>query len=296
MSGQRPEHRIDNFSESLLVKLEETYRLAIEKGVDFVVFMGDFFNSHRIFNYEIINSVMDIICSSRLTTYAIVGQHDTVGYNPDSYRSSTLNFMERHCPRFETMWEPKEFDDVVLYPCHCYDEFLPAFQKPITRKKKSILVAHHLITRNTVPFETYLLEDFLPCKYSAVIFGDFHFGMRPYYDENETLVWSPGALARQAINEKTRVVRVGVVEVNLGKRVEVEEIQLNNVRSGDEVFAKTLLEEIRERPEMVDTSEFVQSIRELEATSEDIFDMLEKAAKKRKVRKPVINYILAKRA
>ena len=128
-----------------------------------------------------------------------------------------------------------------------------------------------------------------------MIFGDYHAGMSPYRDSNGTLVWSPGSIARQAINETERKVKVGILTIQRGKQIEVEEIQLQTVKPSDEVFSMTMIEHIREHSKMVDTNDFVESIRELEASSTDIYDLIEKAGKQQEIRPEVLNWILAKR-
>lgn len=296
LTGQRPVHRCDDFIRSILDKMKETYDLAKQNNVDFVVFLGDFYNNHRIFNYEIINEAMDIIDSHPTKTYAIIGQHDLRGYNLETYKTSTLNFMERHCGNFETIFKPLEFNDVVLYPCHVYEPFPEVFKNKITRKKKSILLAHHLITLQKKPFPTHIINDYLPCQYSAILFGDFHVGMEPYYDSNETLIWSPGSLTRLAINDIERKIKIGIITTELGSKVLVEEIHLASAKSGYDVFSKNVLEIIRETPQMVDMDGFIKGIQELETMSIDIYDMIEKAAKNNGIRQEVINYILSKKS
>ena len=302
LSAKRPSHRIDDYPTSILTKLNEVYEIARDQSVDAVIFGGDFYNSHRIYAYDAINAAMQTskdvfpkIETGGVPTYMIVGQHDLVGYNKESYDTSTLCFMVKHSPVMHTMWEPVELDDVVLYPCHCFDSFEEHIKKTPTRKKKSILVAHHLITAKPAPFPTFVLDDFLPCKYSAVIFGDYHAGMSPYRDSNGTLVWSPGSIARQAINETERKVKVGILTIERGKDIEVEEIQLQTARPSDEVFSMAMIEHIREHSKMVDTNGFVESIRELEASSTDIYDLIEKAGNQKGIRPEVLNWILAKR-
>jgi hypothetical protein len=293
LTAKRPIHRIDNFEASMIEKLAEVYRLAKEHSVDAVLFMGDFFNSHRVFAYDLINNAMDVVCSADITTYAIVGQHDLVGRNQDSYASSTLCFMERHCPKFYTLKAPKDFGDCVVYPCHTWDDFQVQIQATdITKRKKSILLAHHLITRDKKVFPTYVADEFLPCPYSAVLFGDYHGGMEPYQKDN-TLVWSPGAMARLAINEADRVIKCGVLTV--GKTVEVDEIPLASMKPSGEVMGKGFLETVREHAGMVDATTFVSKVMSLEADSKDIYDLVEKAALQQGIRKEVIDYVLSKR-
>lgn len=289
LAASTPLHRIDDYPNTVLNKLQEVYQLAEEHKTDLIIFGGDLFDSHRTYSYDILSRAIELI---NKPTYAIVGQHDLIGYNSDTYATSSLCFLEKYCSNFKTIREPLELDDVVIYPSHVYDDFMESFTKKVNRKKKSILVAHHLITHEKTVFKTYLTSDFLPCQYSAVIFGDLHSGMETYYDEKETLVWSPGALSRKAINEITREVKVGILTVELGKRIEVEEIKLKSALLGDEVFGKTLLENIKQNSQYVNTEGFIKSISELEAGSIDIYDMIDKAAKASELKKETLEYIL----
>ena len=290
----RPVHRIDDFPVSMLAKLAEVYAIADKKSVDAVLFLGDFFNNHRIYAYDIINSAMDIICSAKVETHAVIGQHDLVGYNADSYATSTLCFMERHCRQFKTMRSPTDFGDTVVYPCHVWDDFSAMVKGPASKKKKSILAAHHLITRDKKPFDTFVAGEFLPCPYSAVVFGDYHLGMDPYRGAGDTLVWSPGALARLAINDAGRTIKVGILEAKPGQPVEVEEIVLDSVKPDTDVLARTFVEGVREHAG-IDASAFVEKILTIESESVDIFDLVGKVASKNGIRKEVVDYIVSKR-
>jgi len=294
LTAKKPFHRVDDFQATMLAKLKEVYDLGDARGVDHVLFLGDFFNSHRIFSYDLINSAMDIICNAGVDTHALVGQHDLVGRNKDSYASSTLCFMERHCKRFQTMHKPTDLGDVVIYPCHSWDDFPETMGWTVSKRKKSILAAHHLITREKKIFHTYVTDDFLPCQYSAVIFGDYHGGMDPYRHESGTLVWSPGSLARLAINETARKVKVGIMTAVPGQNVEVEELELACAKPGKDVFSETFIESVREHAGL-DTSRFVEQIMSIEADAVDIFDLVQKAATQQGVRKEVVDYILSKR-
>ena len=295
LSAKRPIHRVDSFVDSLLRKLEEVYEIAAEEGVDFVVFGGDFFNSHRIFNYEIIDEAIQIIDRFGKPTYAIVGQHDLVGYNKDTYRSSTLHFLEKYSTCFSTMWEPVELGDMVLYPCHTFDNFEAAFDVSVSRKKKSVLVAHHLITKETKPYDTYLVSSFTPCRYSMVLFGDYHGGMEMTTAEDGTVVYSPGALARLAISDRNHIVKVGIITCAPKKDIQVKERPLNSALPPEECFGQSILEEIRETADMTDASAFVESILDMEKQCVDVFELIERVAKQQDLREDVLEYILAKR-
>lgn len=293
LAAKNPINRIDDYPQALLIKLKEIYKTAQQKDVDAVLFLGDFFNSHRIYSYDIINQAMDIICSSNIDTYSIIGQHDLIGYNPQSYSSSALCFLEHHCPKFQTLWEPKEFDDTVLYPCHVFDDLKEKIKQPITRKKKSLLLAHHLITLELLPFETHLIKDLVPCNYSAVLFGDYHAGM-DITEAEGTLFWGIGSVARIAINEIDRKPRMGIIVTQLGKPVYIESIELMSTKVANESFNVTIVEEMKKRRSN-DPNSFIEKIKELELESVDIYDLIIKTTNRNEVDKEIIEYILSKK-
>jgi DNA repair exonuclease SbcCD nuclease subunit len=291
LSARCPVHRIDNYAESLLNKLREVYEIANAQKAGFVVCGGDFFNSHSIFSFHLINEIIDILSGSGLPTFSILGQHDIFGYNAETFKSSTLAFVERHCSSLNVIRAPVDMNDVVLYPCHCYDDFAECLKQPVTKKKKSILIAHKLISKKSQPFDIILTSD-LDTNFDLVLSGDLHSGFAPH-KVGKTLFCNPGAISRQAIDEVERIVKIALIDVALGKNIEIEEITLNSVRPAREVFGKTTLESVRQKA--LDTTAFVQGIEELESKAVDIFDFIEKVGKKQKVRSEILKYIASKR-
>jgi len=293
LAAKNPIHRVDNYSQSLISKLNEIYDISNKHSVDVILFLGDFFNTHRIYSYDLINQAIDIINSSDINTYSIIGQHDLIGYNKDSYFSSALCFLERHCKNFYTLIEPKEFDDTVIYPCHCYDDLLKTINQKVTKRKNSILLAHHLITEKRMPFHTFLTSELIPCPYSAVFFGDYHAGMEQNTIDN-TMFWSPGSIARIAINETKKIPKIGIIETKLGNKINIEEIKLKSTKLAEEVFNVSIVETLKQHTEY-NSDKLIQQIQEFELCSIDIYDLIEKAAKKNNIDKSLVDYILSKK-
>lgn len=291
-----PVHRVDeNYSATLLEKLKEIYQTAENNDCECVLFLGDFYNSHRIYSYDLINDIIEIIDSTELKTYSLVGQHDLAGYNMDTYSTSALCFTERHCKNLHTMWGPTKLGEkVICYPCHAYDDFNKALASPVLETDFNILAAHKLITMTKAVYETYVISDFCPCVYDLIIFGDLHTGLEVTKYEGNT-IWSPGALARQAISEVKRKVRIGIVEVE-GKECEINEIFLKSAKPAEEVFQVRHIENIRKRTQLNDSDGFIERIQGIEMESVDIFDLLDKVAREKKVKKEVINLILSKKS
>lgn len=291
LSAKIPSHRIDNYPESILHKLREVYE--ISKDCDYIFFLGDFYNSHRIFNYELINEVISIIDSVDKNTYCLVGQHDLAGYNQTTYKTSTFCFTEKYCKNLKVLWKPIKIKNLIVHPCHCFDDFKKTVDKKQDLDKINILLAHKLISVEKFVYETYLVEDFCPCDYNAVLFGDLHTGIKKHR-EGKTLIWSPGALVRQAIKEYDRVVKVGILEVEEGD-CEVKEIELKSVLSPEKVFSVKHIEQIKKYAKNLDSKRFIDKISEFESNAIDIYDMLEKIARDKKLKPEVIDYILSKK-
>ena len=101
-------------------------------------------------------------------------------------------------------------------------------------------------------------------------------------------------MARLAINETERKLKVGVLTAIPGQPVAVEEFPLQSAKPASEVLSTTFLESVREHAGM-DAGKFIEQIMSIESESVDIFDLVEKAASQKGVKKEVINYILSKR-
>lgn len=295
LAVQAPEHRVDDYCAAILRKLDEVYALAAEHEVDAVLFGGDFYDRHRLYSYHVIDTAIASISACPAKTYAVVGQHDLVGHNRHTYRTSAMAHMERHCENFAVLHEPMEFSDAVVYPCHWYDDIHECLAKIPTRKRKSLLLAHASVTPMKMPYDTVCVED-VDCAYSAVLTGDIHTGIAPRV-VNGTMFCNPGALARRNVRtDVDRQPKVAIIQCELGKEVGVELIPLKSATPGEEVFVRSAVEMLKvAHPKAMDTSRFVKGIQELAQDAVDIYDLLEKAAKVQGLPVEVRDYILSKR-
>lgn len=293
LSGKRPRHRVDDYPAALLKKLAEAYQIALDEGCDFVVCGGDFFNRYRMFSYDLINDMVDIVGGSPLKTYMAIGQHDIHGYNPSSYRSSTHSFVTRYCPQMEVLWEPVDLGDLTLEAAHVWADWPEVLKRTPSRKKKSVLVAHLPLYRGHVPFDVIDVDQAYGCPFDLVVSGDIHAG----YDTVEvdgTTFCNPGAMARQTVREVDRIVQVAVIDCVPRKPIEVRIIPLQSAQGGEAVFSEDALEQSEDAIEL-DVSDFVEDMLELEAESVDVFELIQKVAAKVGLDSEVLEYILSKR-
>lgn len=294
LSGKTPRHRVDDYPSALVEKVAEIYERATAERCEFVVFGGDFFNNHKIFSYDVINRVMEPICSSDLTTYVVLGQHDVHGYNPKTYETSTMAFMARHCEKLEVMWGPTEVGEVELWPCHVWEKLEDAKGKMMPPGRVNVLVAHQSITNKKKFFDVESTADFgVGCPYDLVLSGHMHDGYDTHVVDGTTFC-NPGAVSRGAMDEIDRVPMVAVIEVGAGRPPAVRLLPIECVKPGSDVFGQDVAEIVRDMSEF-DANAFVRGMDELEAESVDVYDLVQKAGKEEGIPKPVLAYIDSKR-
>lgn len=298
LSGQTPRHRTDDYQAALIAKLEEVYAAAVAGKADFVVCGGDLFNSHRIFSYELLSPVMDALCDSGLDTYVAIGQHDILGYNPTTYRSSTLAFVVDRCPSLKVIWEPVRVGDAQLVASHVWEDPRDAAHHELDDDAWKVLVAHHLLTNKKTVFETVNTGEFAGwmrdggAEYDMVLSGDLHDG----YDAHEVDgMWfcNPGSVARQAISDAKRMPRYAVIEAEPGEIPVVDLCDLECARPGSEVFGETAAEVMRGGAEF-DPTAFVKEVEDFEVESADVHELVQKVGRAKGMRKEVLAYIASK--
>ena len=299
LSGKRPRHRVDDYPRALVTKMAEVYATASRHGCEFVVFGGDFFNSHRVFSYELICDAMEIVCGSDLVTYAIVGQHDVYGYNPETFKSSTLAFMTRLCPQFKVLWEPTTHGCVRLHASHVWDDLENSRRVSFDGSEYvEVLVAHHLLSKGKQMFDVVSTADFgHGCPYDLVLSGDLHTGYPPHQVDS-TWFANPGAMARQKIAEIERPVRCAVIDVELGVDPIIEYIPVVSAQPGTKVFGESFTEVVRgtDATTEFDPTTFLGIMEKFEATSADIYELVRQAAHEARLKPACLEYLMSKKS
>ena len=294
LAGETPRHRTDDFPQTLLEKLREVYALAAQEGCQFVLFGGDFFNAHRMFSYEIISDAIEIIGSSDVKTYAVVGEHDLFGHSMETFSSSTLRFFVRHCGNMQILWEPTDLGDVVLYGKHEPDKMADVMGIQVDPAKYNILVCHELLTPNSAPFEVVQTSTLTGCPFDLIVSGDLHDGYDSHHVEG-TWFCNPGSLARRTIADADRWPQVALVDVEKGNEPAIEYRRLACGKAGYDVFGESIAEAARAKKDF-DVEDFTRELLAFEAESTDIHELVQKAGRQAGLRQEVLDYLAKKRA
>jgi len=300
LSGKTPIHREDDYQAALIAKLEEVYKTAVAEKADFLVCGGDLFDSHRIFSYELLGPVMDIMCDSGLNTYFAVGQHDLLGYNPKTYKSSTLAFVIERCANLSVIWEPVIVGDITLRASHVWEDPAEAANFSLDPKQVNVLVSHHLLTNKKQMFEVVNTTEYAKvlrkggANFDIVLSGDLHDGYDLHEDDG---MWfcNPGAMARQAISDIKRRPKFAVIEAEPGEIPIIDVREIKCAADGEDVFGERAAEVMRSKGSF-DASVFIKEIEDFEVESADIHDLVQKVGRARNIRKPVLDYIATKSA
>lgn len=280
-SGVSPKNRNDDFPNAIVNKIADCYALAKEERCDFVIFGGDMCNTHKIFSFDIIGKLIDIIHNSGTTTYAAIGQHDLDSYNPNSYSKSTLGFIERISKgMFKSIGRNVVVGDVCIWASHVWEDPFDANKFDTEPYTYNILVAHHLLTnRKDLKFNVINTGEFAsPQKFDLVLSGDLHEGYE-IHKIGKTTFCNPGSLARRATSDSYRMPRVAIVEISDGK-TEISYVNLKSGRIGSEVFNLDVIEEKKAMKERtvaeVSAMKFSTLVKEFESVSENIHDIVRK--------------------
>lgn len=298
LSAQTPRHRVDDYPMSLTAKMQEVYDVAREKGCEFLVCGGDLFNSHRIYSYELLSGVMDIICDSGLDTYLTIGQHDILGYNPQTYKSSTLAFVVSRCNSLKVLWEPAKIGGVKLFASHVWEEPREASQHELEDGKVNILVAHHLLTNKKTMFDTINTGDFARwmladgAEYDIVLSGDLHDGYEVHEADGIWFV-NTGSVARQSLSDIERSPKFAIIDVEPGKIPIIDEREFSSALPANAVFRESAAEIIRNSNEF-DPSAFIQGVEDFEVESQDVRELIRRVAISQGLRQEVRNYLAEK--
>jgi DNA repair exonuclease SbcCD nuclease subunit len=278
--------------------MAEIYQSAIDERADFLICGGDIFNSHRIFSYELLTPIMDIMEDSGLDTYITIGQHDILGYNKNTYKSSTLAFVVGRRCKLHVIWDPITIGDVQLIASHVWEDPKQAGTYKLDDSKYKVLVAHHLLTNKKTMFDTVNTTDFANwmreggAEYDMVLSGDLHDG----YDLHEVDgMWfcNPGSIARQAISDIKRIPRYAMIDASPNEIPIIDIRDVKCAKRGDEVFDESVTDIVRQRDDF-DPTAFINEIEEFEIESADVHELVQKVGRAEKLDKKVLEYLASK--
>lgn len=287
----RKNFRTDDYFESVLSKFRECYRHFQESGCQFVLHGGDMFDKYCSYSHRMILGIRDVIMSSPVPTYVIWGQHDLLGYNRESGRNSNLSFLITICDgKLVEIKDMIELDGARVFASHVdqvpsdvLSSISPRYRKP------SVCVVHALLYDQPSRFDTIDIRSLPRNGACLVLSGDLHCGYGRFEHEG-TVYYNPGSLARTS--REDRKPKCAVIELTpFMNRWDVT-IEEYFPFCQDHPFPEEK-EEV-EKPEEMDSSDYIESFEKFKSESKDIFERLEKVGNEHGIDREILEYIKSK--
>ncbi|HZK18110.1 MAG TPA: metallophosphoesterase [Clostridia bacterium] len=269
--GTSPRNRVDNFPDSLKIKLEEIVELLEEYQVDYMLHGGDFFDLPNP-SLAVTSTFVNVFMKIPVPVFGIAGNHDIFAYNLGTLQRTMLGFLAslgviKLLEPGEPVYLKKEGMTVQLTGQHFHhdiDRRDPLLDYAV--KKKDCDLAIHmvhgmLLDRPFFPGARHtLIEKVAPfTEADYTLCGHAHLGFRDINSDGRFFI-NPGAIARLTAHpaEITRVPQVLLLDFNNGTP-NTRKIKLKKSAPGKEVLNRGSIEMAAFQEQRL--AQFVQGIK-----------------------------------
>lgn len=293
-----PESRKDNYLETCVSKLRESFHVAQDRKCDYIVHLGDIFHKREP-SGVCRNSILEVFQHDEngqpwnIPIYIVVGNHD-IQHNIQNLPNSALgtlieagiiNYVDE-IPEFKIGFQ------------HFRSSIEEELENGALQKQNNIIYACHANITKENFFGNFVLFDNVPvnpeCK--LVVAGHIHFPIE-VKRKNRPLFINPGSLVRNAMTDFNiaRMPQLLFVEYSLdGSIFKTEYIPIKYAADAKQIF-KVEENQIK-KLESDDTSKYIQKINQMKIiTSEaDKYDSLRESGKIQKLDQRIIDLAVSK--
>lgn len=269
--GTTPRSRTDDFPQTIYQKLVETMEIAEREQVDAILHGGDIFHSPNL-SPAVVRQFADLFHRASAPIYAIAGNHDIYGHNPQTVPRTMLGLLDAFgAIRLLDSENPLLLEkkgtkvQVTGTPFH-YD----LDKRPInldytatnsTNADYCIHMVHGMLVDRTFPegvAHTTIQQVWeLETDWDILLTGHYHAGFEMQTRQGKYIV-NPGALARihSQKAEMNRMPQVVLMDFTDGMRVEL--IPLTCAQKGIEIMDRSALEKAAFRDQQL--QQFMQQV------------------------------------
>ena len=257
--GTTPKNRKDNFYETLKKKFREIKEIAHRLDIDYILHGGDWFDRPDI-SPSIVREFALIIKNFNCPVYAIAGNHDIYGHNPDTLGRTMLGLLEGtgilRLIRYEDVLVLKRDGLAVQLTGKAYNYEIDSKQNYreyyIVKKQQGVDYAINMVHGMLLlkPFyegvQYTLVDDLKDTEADITFAGHYHSGFGIKKMDSKYFI-NPGSIARisSSISEINR--KPMAVYVKLGSDIHVEKIELETALPGKDILDRTGLEAAKDR-------------------------------------------------
>lgn len=272
-----PIGRTDIYPEAIGAKLFEIFEMVRTLRADGILIAGDIVDTPGIGN-DAIRTLGRILKQSPCPIYAIAGQHDEWGHNPESLRRTPYGILDGFdviqnvsdhprgfmlTPNIPVVISGRDYDHEADVSDDYYEPNYDNFPG-INFNLNPIIIhlAHGTVLTEAPPFGRYTLVSNIKTSADVLCVGDYHTGsgVQRLGNDKHTFVVNPGALARVKATEEeiNRTVQVAVIEISEDRSIEVRLVPLESAMPGEAVLSREHIEAETAKNEMMD--EFISML------------------------------------
>lgn len=256
--GTNPRNRTDNFIEALKNKFQEIIKLSKELNIDYILHGGDLFDRPDI-SPSVVREFAVIIKKFELPIFAVAGNHDIFGQNPETFGRTMLGLLDaiglvKIIKNSETIFLEKDGIKVQLTGSSYNYDIDGSSRRDYYIVKKSngvdyaINIVHGMLLNK--PFfegiQYTLIEDILDTQADITLAGHYHSGFGIKKMDGKYFA-NPGSLVRisNSINEIERKPQIILIE--LLDDIRIKAFELESAQKGDLILDRTQLESSQDR-------------------------------------------------
>jgi len=289
-SYQRPKYRIDDFLETQINKLQQIQQIIKDEKIELVIFGGDMFHSYQPHNVILGEVLHEFLKFDRLI-FAIMGNHDLIGYNHNALPETGLGVMCKagaaQLIKQETKFIPKNNPELTMFAIHYRkQQDLSTYDLKLEKDKvygTKIIVSHDMITPTTQKYESILIKDVAETTNADIILCSHYHGS--FLEKvNKTWFINPGALVRRKITDADHKPQVTIIEID--KKIKIDFIPLVT-KKNNEIFNIEAMDKIKAKK--VNLEDFITLLKETRIKDTDIDKHIDRLGEKLKISKDIIS-------
>lgn len=281
---KNPLKRTDNYSESLLLKLNEIGELIIKYDVDIVLFSGDMFHQKGgDVSHAEVNDIIKVISKWKAKLYFIAGNHDLTGYNLNTINNNGIGTLI--IGKFAILLNKENPIQFEFSNGKKLNLFGASYSKNYDKNKENYyidekykndfninLVHGVLLPKGSFFGDFTLIEEIENKAANITICGHYHPGFEKTIVNNKYFL-NPGSLSRGSLNDDSlkRIPKILLIGVDKSYNIKIKEVELKTAKKINEIFDVDLANKQNDYDtEIKNFMEYVKSETQFMGSEDDI--------------------------
>lgn len=282
-----PINRIDNYGQSILLKIDEIIQLSIKYKCDFVIVGGDIGDTPHM-SLSLIDELLDRIESCSIPWRIVVGNHDEIGANWENSKSSALYHMFRRSKLVDrlTTIETNEYYIKGMDYFYGIEEDIKNNGLIHNSKSKFTICIPHALINLSKFFEgtSYVVAKDIKTNYDLILCSHLHMNFDKTIKNTRFL--NLNSIGRSSIKEQHRP-QIAIIDTNTQN---IEVIPLKSAKTPEECFDLSKVAEEKNSDKALNS--FLEKIENFNFQSIDFRDRIYEFAKMNKEEDEVVNNII----